>query len=465
MRSFARYGIGLLLSLFLCTNAGCGRDSAGRIAARILADHRERSKAKPLSVSQVILLRLSSTSGNGTGKGEIAWQGGEYRETRTSAGVTTVRGIQGGKAYYTDEDGVTRVVSDPALRELETRAYFWRRAYLFQDRARARLGLGPADSESVSVTLRPLAGNLLTLFFSRRDSRLLSARSPRFRLDFEAPTRFQDRSDAARPFTGEIVWTGLPVGNLEDAATGGGRARLSPAPAEVPVEMAARGFVLPAEISGVPARLRLDASVEGPVRVTTTLAARLPLSFRKDVLGRDVAGGATLRIGSLRYPAVHVERVSDSAEQEVDAAAGGVLFRETVVELDPDAARARFHDPAKWVAPEGYMRVVVDDDENRPVAILRRKGSELRVLCGSAAEGAALRLSAASAERLGISERETTIEGLRWGLLTLPPLALRIEPGAFSPDWGDDGRMDPKLLERFHSFLDMPHRWIYLKAR
>jgi hypothetical protein len=465
MRRSARHGIGLLLSLLLCVNAGCGRDSAGRIAARILADHREQSRSKPLSGSRLILLRLFSTSGNGTGKGEIAWQGSTYRETRTSAGVTTVRGIQGGKAYYTDEDGVTRVVSEPVLRELETRAYFWRRAYLFEDRARARLGLGPADSESVSVILRPLGGNLLTLSFSRREGRLLSARSPRFRLDFEGPTRFHDRSDPARPFAGEIVWTGLPVGNLTDEATGGGRARLSPAPAEVPVEAAARGFLFPAEISGIPVRLRLDASVEGPVRVSAALAARLPLSFRNDVLGRDVAGGATLRIGSLHYPAVHVERASDLSERDTDAEAGGVLFRETVVEFDPAAARVRFHDPAKWVAPEGYTRVVVDDDDNRPVAILRRRGLELRVLCGSDAGGAVLRLSAGTAERLGISERETTIDGLRWGLITLPPLPLRLEPGAFSPDWGDDGRMDPELLERFHFFLDMPHRWIYLRAR
>ena len=81
----------------------------------------------------MIRLALSAPGTSATGFHEIEWDARSYRETVSSAGFTTIRGLQGGKAYFTDEDGVTRVVSEPVLAELITRSYFWRRAYLFED--------------------------------------------------------------------------------------------------------------------------------------------------------------------------------------------------------------------------------------------------------------------------------------------------------------------------------------------
>ena len=101
----------------------------------------------------------SSASAAETGFAEIAWEPNRYRERVSSAGFTTERGIQGGKAYATDEDGYTRVVSEPVLAELQARSYFWRRGWLFQDRERARLSLAPAEAASVSVRLALVAGN------------------------------------------------------------------------------------------------------------------------------------------------------------------------------------------------------------------------------------------------------------------------------------------------------------------
>ena len=53
--------------------------------------------------------------------------------------------------------------------------------------------------------------------------------------------------------------------------------------------------------------------------------------------------------------------------------AGACLFREAVVELDLEQARLGLHDPARWAVPEGYVRIVTDDDDDRPVAIFRQR--------------------------------------------------------------------------------------------
>jgi hypothetical protein len=42
-------------------------------------------------------------------------------------------------------------------------------------------------------------------------------------------------------------------------------------------------------------------------------------------------------------------------------------------------------------------------------------------------------------------------------------LPLEISAGGFFPDWGDDGALALGLLARFHTFIDMPRRWTYLK--
>jgi hypothetical protein len=442
--------------------SGCGEGPSGTIAARILERYRKVSGSKPLTAGGMVRIRLASSGGGpaGSGSSEILWEPWRYRETVASAGWTTVRGIELGKAYFTDEDGVTRVVSDPALYELTTRSYFWRRAWLFQDREGARLRLGPADDSSASVSLQPTGGNPLLLSFSRRDGRMLSARSPRFHLEFDTPTKFRDLSDPRRPFSGEVSWMGLPTGRIPNPSAGGGRARFGEARSRVPFERKGGAVVVAARISGEPVRLAIDAASDGPVEVSRELAGRLVLSFQTDVYGRSVAAGATLQVGAVSYPSLFVQR-SDDIPPGADARAGGCFFREAVVDLDPETGGFGLYDPDRWVIPEGYFRVAIDDDGDRPVAILDRGSHALRLAAGSDTGEAALLLAARSAARTGLAG-QTTATGLLWGAARLPSLPLAIADRGFFPDWGDDGRLGFPLLLRFHAYVHMPQRWIYL---
>jgi hypothetical protein len=463
IRRALRHTAGIYFVLLLVIPA-CRFDSNRKIAERILDRYRRSAQARPLPASHVIRMRLSPDTGSGgPGVAEIAWEPNRYRERVSSAGVTTERGIQGGKAYYTDEDGVTRVTSEPVLRELLARFYFWRRAWLFRDHGRARLSLGPADTSTVSVRLEPQGANPISLLFSRRDGRLTAVRSPRFDLDFATGRAFREDSGRRPPVRAEIAWIGLPTDRLADAAIGGGCGRFGASSAPVPLERTSAGAVsFLAKANAVALTLALDSAADGPLEVSAVKAKELRLPFTRDVYGRLVAAGATLELGGFSCPGIHVEAV-ESVPPGCDGIAGGTLFREAVVEVDPKAGYLALHDPARWVSPAGFNRIVIDDDGNRPVARFRRRAENLRLLVGSAAGAADILLAPAAARRLEVAP-PGPVNGLRWGLLALPPLSAEIDTGPTSPEWGDDGRLGFALLLRFHSYLDMPHRWIYLRA-
>ena len=448
----------------LAIGTGCGEGSPGAIAVRILDRYRRATGSKPLTAGGMIRLRLASPKGSGAGEGtaEILWEPSRYRESTSSAGWTAVRGIESGKAYFTDPDGVTRVVSDPVLRELTTRSYFWRKAWLFRDREGARVRLGPASADEVAIQLQPAGGYPLRLSFSRRSGRLLAVHSPRFELAFETEARFHDRSDPRRPFDGEVVWRGLPTGRMPRPTVGGGRAQFADASSRIPYDQAGGLVVVPARIGDESVRLAVDATVDGPVRISPALAGRLRLPWKTDVFSRRIAGGVSLELGGARYPSLFVEAFED-LPAGADASAGGCLFRETVVELDPETRRLGLHDPERWVTPEDYFRVVIDDDGDLPVAVLDRGSQALRVVVGSDTGEAALELAPESADRLGL-DRGPTASGMLWGAARLPPLPFRVVPDRFAPAWGDDGRLGFPLLLRFHAYVQMPQRWIYLSA-
>jgi len=451
--------------LLLCLLAlpACRLDSQLRIAERVLDRYRRETASKPLPLSHVIRMKLRGDRAGdpGAGVAEIAWEPNRYRERVSSAGVTTERGIQGGKAYAIDEDGFTRVVSEPVLRELLTRSYFWRRAWLFQDRERARLSLGPADAAAASVRLTPLGGNPLVLSFSRRDGRLTAVRSPRFDLDFGNDRAFRLASGIRPPVLGEIVWSGLPSERIADAAVGGACGRFA-GRAEVPLERTGDGgLAFPAVVNGVPLRLALDATADGPLRVSSDAAKRLGVSFSRDVYGRAVGGGVTLGVGTFSCPGIHVEALAEPLEGR-DGVVGATLYREAVVEIDPDTRRLALHDPSRWVPPPGFTRIVVDDDGDRPVTTLRRGSHAARLTVGAATGSSDLSLTPDAFERLDISA-PGTVGGMRWGPLQLPDLSVKREPHPAAVGWGDDGRLGFAMLLRFHSHLDMPHRWIYVR--
>jgi hypothetical protein len=462
--AFASAFLSLALGALSGSAIGCRESSPSAMASRILARYQRQSGSKPLTAGGMIRLRLFRVSGEteSSGSSEILWEPFRYRESVSSASWTSIRGIETGRAYLTDPDGVTRVVSDPVLRELTTRSYFWRRAWLFQDREGARVRLGPAEGDSVSVSLQPSGGFPVLLTFSSRDGSLRSARSPRFDLEFSSTTRFEDRSDPAHPFDGEVAWTGLPTGDIPHASVGGGRARFAETSSRIPFERAGGALVVPARVGGEVARLAADAAADGFVRVSAALGARLGLAWRPDVLGRRIASGVTLELGAVRYPGLFVEEAGEgSLPPGADAMAGACLFREAIVEIDPDARVLGLHDPERWVIPEGYQRVVIDDDGDRPVAILDRGSPSVRVTLGSDLGDAALELAPESARRAGLTPRSPAT-GLLWGATELAPVALRVADRGYAPDWGDDGRMGIALLLRFHAYVDMPRRWVYL---
>lgn len=438
--------------------ASCTDAAQARLARRILEDHRSRAKDKPLAAAQVVRIRLRSPSGDASGSAIIEWDGDNYRETVTSAGLTTIRGIQGGKGYFTDEDGVTRVASEPALSDLFTRFYFWRRAYLFDDQAEARLALGPADADAVSVQLTPRGGDPLLLTFRRNDLSLASARSRHLDLTFRGPARFRDASRPGAATDGEIAWTGLPTGALPDTSVGGWSARWAAAPAQVGWTRSGRELTLPARVGSRPVILALDGAADGPLRVRGSVADDLRVPWARDVFGRWVAREVRLEIGGLEFPRLVAEK-SEDVPAGIDAVAGGTLLRETVVEVDPAAHLLRFYDPARWVAEQGYFRVLLDDDGNRAVAILRHKGENVR-LSGPTSLGGPIALSPAARARLAPSG-EPRISGLRWGA-ALPDLAVLTTDGSESA-FGEDGRLGWDLVLGFHAFFDLPHRWAYLR--
>ncbi len=452
------FALGLALAT-LVGALGCGEKWPSRIAARVLEKYRKASGAKPLPASGMIRLRLTGPGG-ASGRDEILWAPLRYRETVSSAGLTTVRGIESGRAYFIDQDGVTRVVSDQVLRELRTRSYFWRRAWLFEDFERAWLVLGPADDTTVCLEMTPEGGNPLSLIFSRNGGRLLSARSPRFRLEFSSASAFRDVSDPAAPVAGEVAWVGLPTGPVPEAYVGGGRVRFGGNPESVELERRRGAVVVPATLSGRPIRLAIDAAEDGPVAVSPDLAARLGLVYVPDVYGRRVADGASLEIGGASWPSLWVRR-AEAVPTGADAVAGACLFRDAIVEFDPGAGRLRLHDPSRFAPPEGFFKTAIDDDDDRPVAVLSRGKKDLRLTAGSDTGESALLLAAASAERLGLSA--TTAPGLAWGPVRLPELPIAVSQGGFFPDWGDDGKLGFPLLLRFHAFVNMPQRWMYLK--
>jgi hypothetical protein len=213
-------------------------------------------------------------------------------------------------------------------------------------------------------------------------------------------------------------------------------------------------------VAGLPVRLALDADVAGPLRVSPDVARRAGLAGKRDVFGRQLVAGVSLTIGSLSMSSLVVE-IADPGQGGVDAVAGGPFFRETVVEVDPKSGRVRFHDPARWVAPGGFGRTVIDDDENVPVAILFRSGRRLRLRAGTRTV-APLELASRTAAELGL-DRDSTLSGLVWGTLRLPPIPTHIAGAGFDPEWGDDGALGWPLVEQFHVFVDLPHRWIYVR--
>jgi len=455
--------LAIRLGAAACLLAGACGDSASELARRILERHREAARVKPLPAAGAMLIHLAAPGGAPTaarGTLEIRWEGDRYRETVSSGGVKAVRGIQGGKAFLTDEDNVTRVGSEPMLRELITRSYFWRRAYLFEDLQRARLSLGAGDDRTVSVTLEPPGGNPLLLRFGRSDGRLAAVASPRFHLEFTGPGHFRDLSDRSRSVGGEIRWTGLPTGTLPDEQVGGGKATFPPSPG-APVAEGSIVPVLAGTLNGAPVRVRIDSDADGPVRLSPELSARLALPFTADVYGRALARAVRLELPGMAFPALTAERTAVAAG--ADVAVGAAVFREAVVEWDPGGSRLRFHDPQVWAPPENLVRIIVDDDGNRPVAILVRGSREVRLVLGAETGGRAVVLAAAAGRRIAVTE-SGAVPGFRWGVLELPPLSVAIDTEGFAPDWGDDGRFGWETLRPLPFYLDMSHRWIYVRA-
>jgi hypothetical protein len=65
-------------------------------------------------------------------------------------------------------------------------------------------------------------------------------------------------------------------------------------------------------------------------------------------------------------------------------------------------------------------------------------------------------------DRLGVTAPGAA-DKLRWGILELPELSVVRDPNPAAVNWGDDGKIGFAMLLRFHSHLDLTHRWIYVQ--
>ena len=221
----------------------------------------------------------------------------------------------------------------------------------------------------------------------------------------------------------------LPTEGLEDVAPGGWSGTWSPGPSTEAPLLAARPEVaaVRASVAGRDWSLAIDGEADGPVRLKRSLAETLPLFWTNDVFGRRLARGARLAIGAWSEPSICVE-ASDAIPEGADAAAGAALFREAIVEYDRAGGRLRVHDPEKWVRPEGYYRAVLDDDGNRPVAILNHRKEILRLLAGAPGRES-IAVSPLSAERAGLPDGGAAT-GTALGPFLLPPST---SPGGRTP--------------------------------
>jgi hypothetical protein len=279
------------------------------------------------------------------------------------------------------------------------------------------------------------------------------------RLQFSAPGRYRDLSDPAHPLEVEIAWSGLPTALLPDATVGGATASFSSSPG-ARFTSEPRGLFLDATVGGRATRLRLDAGGSRVLRVSPRLGARLGLSFAPDAFGRRVAKGAAVVAGGASFPSLAVELGEELPGEEAEA--GAPFFRETVVEIDPAGGVLRFHDPETWAPPENLVRVLIDDDEDRPAAIFTRGGETLRLLFPTAIEPELL-LSPEAADRAGLAGSGVA-DGLRWGALRLPPMRYARDPNRFDAAWGDHGALGWPTLLRQRTYIHMPRRWLYLDA-
>ena len=360
---------------------------------------------------------------------EILWETRRYRESVSSAGLTTIRGIESGKAYFTDQDGVTRVVSDQVLRELTTRSYFWRRAWLFEERERAWLDLGPARTRRPSrSSLRPEGGNPLTLTFSRArrpaPRGALAAVRPRVHVAPGLPRRLRSaptRSTARSP--GSACRRARSPRRTSAAAS----ARFGAAAADgAPFERRSGALIVPGDRLGG----SRSASRSTPPRTARSSCRpssrrRLGLVFAPDVFGRFVAPGASLEVAGVVVP----------------VAVGPAIARAAARRGRRDRRRLPLPRGGRRVRPGGRPRcasttrrrgprrratsaIVIDDDDDRPVAILNRGKSEAarwRPAATRARPRSSWPRRAPSAKGWRARTRPT---GFTWGLIHLPPLPI-----------------------------------------
>ena len=286
------------------------------MAARILDRYRKASGAKPLPASGMIRIRLAGPGGAAgePGREEVLWEPRRYRETRVVGRADDGRGASN-RARLTSPTRTASRASprSQVLRELLTRSYFWRRAWLFGDRERRCLRLGPgAGRRRLDRASTSSDGNTLTLDVLAQATAGSSRRGRRASTSSSvARSRFRDVSDPAnRPVEGEVDWTGLPTGRCRAAEVGGGTGAVRAA-----VDARCRTSAARAALSCVDAahvrRCRsgwpIDAAADGPDGPVARRSRRgSGSSSRRTSSAGAIAAGASLEVGAAPWPSLWV---------------------------------------------------------------------------------------------------------------------------------------------------------------
>ena len=82
------------LALVAVLAVSCGEAAPSRMAERVLDRYRKTSGAKPLTAGGMIMIRLTRPAGlpGAEGREEVLWEPQRFRDTVSSAGMTTSGG-------------------------------------------------------------------------------------------------------------------------------------------------------------------------------------------------------------------------------------------------------------------------------------------------------------------------------------------------------------------------------------
>ena len=278
--------------------------------------------------------------------------------------------------------------------------------------------LGSANDEEVSIRLQPYGGNPLLLTFSRRDGRLalgpLPAVRPRLLVRHEVSRRIRSPPSVRRRDRLDRAPHRL---DARMPTVGGGRARFSEVSSRDPVRSgvrARRRSRADRRRAGAPGRRRRGGRAGRGSRPVACAAAAS--RSRRDVFGRRVAEAPRSRSGASTYPSLFVEAARAISRRASTRRRAAASFGRPSWSSTRARASSASTTPSAGSFRTATLRVVIDDDGDRPVAVLDRGSHEAARHRGKRHRSAAsLELAPPRAPGGRVCERGRRPADMLWG--------------------------------------------------